>query len=170
MSIRSNVLDTSPHIAQRTPIVSLAQALLLPLPTPSTPPQLLNASVPYSANLTSPQLQMHQTQLCFLSQKPPTTPTPPDYMISPTLLLTPAPPVTPSLFSLIPLPSPPSPQPTPDSTPSYWDNACSFHTVQDSSLLYNLELLPKSFSIGGVGGSCALPIVASYIVCQPSTA
>lgn len=46
--------------------------------------------------------------------------------------------------------------PPTDLTLSYWNNACSIHTVHDASLLYDLQPLPTPFSIGGVRGSCAV--------------
>ena len=58
--------------------------------------------------------------------------------------------------------------PPTDPTLSYWDNACSFHTVHNATLLYDLQPLPTPFSIGGVGGSCAVTH-RGYLHCLPTT-
>ena len=61
-----------------------------------------------------------------------------------------------------------TPSSTSDPTLAYWDNACSFHTVSNPSLLYNIQPLASPFSIGGVGGSCAVTH-RGLLHCLPTT-
>jgi hypothetical protein len=57
-------------------------------------------------------------------------------------------------------------QDTPSPTATYWDNACSFHTVNNLDLLYNTSALSHSFSLGGVGGP-SLVTHRGYLRCLP---